>query len=68
MDHFLKSLFNCYNTDCFMFVFSDCEACGILSPRPGIEPAHSVSEAELLTNGPPGKPLLRILTWVDYAL
>ena len=51
-----------------MFGFSDCEACGILSHQPGIEPAHPASEDKLLTNGPPGKPLLRILTWVDYAL
>ena len=65
----LKSLLNllqyCF---CFMFWFFGCEACGILAPRPGIEPAPPALEGEVLTTGPPGKSrLLSILnrknTW-----
>ena len=32
-----------------------CEACGILAPRPGIEPAPAALEDEVPTTGPPGK-------------
>ena len=42
---FLKSLLNllqyCF---CFMFWFFGCDACGILAPRPGIEPAPPALE------------------------
>ena len=38
-----------------MFWFSGPEACGILAPWPGIEPAPPALEGEVLTNGPPGK-------------
>ena len=42
---FLKSLLNllqyCF---CFMFCFFGREACGILAPQPGIEPAPSALE------------------------
>ena len=31
------------------------KACGILAPRPGIEPAALAMEGEVLTTGPPGK-------------
>ena len=31
------------------------EACGILAPGPGIEPAPTALEGEVLTTGPPGK-------------
>ena len=30
------------------------EAHGILAPRPGVEPAPSALEGEVLTSGPPG--------------
>ena len=53
---FLKSLLNllqyCF---CFMFWFFGRWACGILAPWPGIEPAPSALESEVLTTGPPGK-------------
>ena len=54
LDHFLKSLYwhllqYCF---CFMFWFFGHEACGILVPRPGIEPAPSASEGEVLTTEP----------------
>ena len=53
---FLKSLLNllqcCF---CFMFWFFGHEACGILVPRPGIEPTPPALESEVLTTGPPGK-------------
>ena len=55
---FLKSLLNvlqyCF---CFMFWFFGREACGILAPRPGTEPAPAALEGEVLTTGPPGKSL-----------
>ena len=38
-----------------MFWFFGHEACGILAPRPGIEPAPSALEGEVLTTGSPGK-------------
>ena len=37
-----------------MFLFFDCEACGIPAAWPGIEPAPHALE-EVLTTGPPGK-------------
>ena len=58
----LKSLLNLLQYSfCFMFWFFGCEACGILAPWPGIEPALPVLEGEVLTTGPPGKsPVLDI--------
>ena len=42
-------------------------ACGILVPRPGIEPASPALEGGFLTTGPPGKsPLLLILKIDQY--
>ena len=41
-----------------MFWFFGREACGILAPQPGIEPAPPVLEGEVLTTGPPGKSLV----------
>ena len=35
----------------------------ILAPRPGIEPAPLALEGEVLTTGPPGKPLMKRLTF-----
>lgn len=35
--------------------FLDLEACGILAPHPGIEPALPTLEAAVLTTGSPGK-------------
>ena len=47
VDRFLKSLLNlllyCF---CFMFWFFGHEACGILAPRPRIEPTASALEGE----------------------
>ena len=43
-----------------MFWFFGQEACGILAPRPGIEPAPPALEGEVLTTGPPGKSLFLI--------
>ena len=40
---------------CFMFWFFGREACGILAPRPRIEPAPPALEGEVCTTGPPGK-------------
>ena len=40
------------------FGFFGREACGILAPQPGIEPAPPALEGEVLTTGPPGKSLL----------
>ena len=53
---FVKSLFNllqyCF---CFMFWFFDLEACGILAPQPGIEPAIPALESEVSIIRLPGK-------------
>ena len=42
---------------CFMFWFFGHEACGILAPQSGIEPAPLTLEGEVLTTGQPGKSL-----------
>ena len=39
------------------------EACGALVPQPGIELALSALEGEILTPGPPGKPLHQHKFW-----
>ena len=56
MDHFLKSLLNllqyCF---CFMFWFVGHEACRILAPLPGIEPATLALKGKVLTTRPLGK-------------
>ena len=50
-----------------MFWFFGPEACGILAPWPGIEPAPPALEGEVLTTGPPGKSLdLLILLLAPY--
>ena len=49
---FLYLLQNCF---CVMLWFFGHEACRILVPRPGINPAPSMQEGEFLTTGPPGK-------------
>ena len=55
---FLKSLLNLLQYYfCFMFWFIGQEACGILVPWLGIEPAHPALEGKALTTGPPEKPL-----------
>ena len=40
-----------------MFWFFGHEACGILAPQPGMELTLPALEGEVLTTGPPGKPL-----------
>ena len=52
----LKFLLNLLH-HCFYFMFwdFDCEACGIFTPWPGIEPISPALEDEVLTTGPPGK-------------
>ena len=61
---FLKSLLNllqyCF---CFMFWFFGHKACGILAPRPEIEPTPSAPEGEVLTTGPPGKSLHGVINF-----
>ena len=37
------------------------EACGILVPPPGVEPAPPALEGEVLITGPPGASLARVL-------
>ena len=41
----------------FFFWFFGREACGILAPRPEIEPASPAPEGEVLTTGLPGNSL-----------
>ena len=38
-----------------MFWCFDCKPCGILAPRPGIEPTPPALEGKVLTTGLPGK-------------
>ena len=53
---FLNLYWICYNiASVFCFRFFDREACGILAPQPGIEPAPPALEGEVSTTGPPGK-------------
>ena len=40
-----------------MFWFFGHEACGILAPKPGIEPLLPTLEGKVSTTGPPGKSL-----------
>ena len=48
----------CYNTPSILYFGSlSLEACVILAPRPGIEPAPPALEGEVITTGPPGKSL-----------
>ena len=54
---FLKSSLNLLQC-CFMFWFFGPKACGILAPRPGIEPIPPALEGEVLTTGPPGNSLI----------
>ena len=37
------------------YAFFGHEACGILAPRPGIEPSPPALECGVLTTGPPGE-------------
>ena len=50
----LKSLLNLFY-HCFCFMFFGHRACGLLAPRPGMEPALPALEGEALTPGLPGK-------------
>ena len=43
---------------CWLFGW---EACGILTPRPGMEPAPPALEGGVPTTGPPGKSLVALL-------
>ena len=53
--HFLQILANiCYFLFCFVFFWLCQAACGILVPRPGIEPAPLQWKRGVLTTGPPG--------------
>lgn len=48
--------------------FSDCTACVILAPRPGMKPTPSALKGEVVTPRPPGKSpevlFLMLLRWV----
>ena len=61
---FLKSLLNlsqhCF---CFMFGCLGHEACGILAPRPRVEPTPPALEGEVLTSRLPGRSLYLLLLW-----
>ena len=60
VDHyfFLKSLLNWYIiASVFLFWFLGHKACGIVPPRPGMEPSPCGLEGEVLTSGSPGNCL-----------
>ena len=74
MNHF-KSLCWIYYTivSVLCFVYFGLEACGILVPRPGIEPTPPAQKGKVLTTGPPGKSLTVLRTsafklWVKQDL
>ena len=46
------------------FLFCGHKTCGILAPRPGIEPAPPALEGKVLTAGPPEKSLKLFLQWL----
>ena len=43
-------------------------ACGILVPRPGIEPVSPVLQGRFLTTGPPGKSLIIVLICISLII
>ena len=45
----------------FLFWFFGPEACGILVPQPGTEPAFPASEGKVRATGLPGKSLVSLL-------
>lgn len=45
----------------FLFWFFGLEACGILVPQPGTEPAFPASEGKVRATGLPGKSLVSLL-------
>ena len=66
-DHFQSLYWACYNTASVLFFFflifwffGD-KACGILAPRPGIEPIPPALEGGFLATGPPPLPFLLYL-------
>ena len=69
---FLKSLLNllqyCFCFVFLIFFFFGPEACGILAPQPGIEPAPPALEDNFLTTGSPGTPLLVFESGLSFCL
>ena len=61
VDHFLNFDWICYNIASGSFWFFGYETCGILDPRPGIEPAPPALEGKVLTTGPPEKSSFSLL-------
>ena len=62
MDCFLKSLLNSLQYYfCFIYWFFAQEACEILAPIPGIEPAPPTLEGEILITGQPKKSCVQFL-------
>ena len=51
-----------------LFFFFGPGACGILVPLPGIKPALSTLEHEILTTGPPGKFLHSLILYLRTSL
>ena len=51
---FTESVTYCF---CFVFWIFGPRACGVLAPRPGIEPVTPALKGRVLTTGPPGKSL-----------
>ena len=49
-----------------MFWFFGHEACGVLTPQPGMEPTSPATDGEALTTGPPGKSLILLLLIIHY--
>ena len=57
--------YNCFTEfSCFMFWLFGSKECGILAPRPGIEPAPPALEGEVLATGQPGRLPESILCFI----
>ena len=68
MDNFFKAFIEC-DTTLLLFYFFGWEACGILVPQTGIQPAIPTLEGKVPTTGPPGKsPLLSSLHFLPHSI
>ena len=65
---FLKSLLNLLQYCFWVLGFFGHEACGILAPWPGIEPAPHTLESKVLTTELPGKSLLSLFWSIKECL
>lgn len=61
---FVEFCFHIASVSCFWYFGH--EACGILAPRPGIEPTLPALKGKISTTEPPGKSLNTIFSTVNF--